>query len=208
MLEFIVRYADLLFPSVLALIAFIVTMIRTGNCVKSYKNFMEVFDLKYKTVDTRFNEKQSFSETIKDYILNTATNELEELPVPKNVQDRIQSFIGTSLELALEKFLPKARSYDEYCNDLSSVPTEVIADVYQERVEDMAAIAESMELAESYRESFGLPDTASYSDIYAAIDKKAQELKAGLNKAVEFNKAVGEVTVEGEKSKVEENKNA
>lgn len=193
MLEFIVRYADLLFPTVLALIAFIVTMIRTGNCAKSYKNFLEVFDLKYKTVDTRSNYVQSFSEQVKDYVLNTATNELEELPIPKNVQDKIQSFIGTSLELALEKFLPKAKSYDEYCSDLSSVPTDVIADVYQSRVVDMAAIAESMEIAEKYREEFGLSDTASYADIYAAIDKKAQDLKASINKAVDFSKVVSEV---------------
>lgn len=169
------------------LICAIVTFFRTGSISKTIKILKEVEEMKYRNVDTRSNEKQSFSDYIKDYILNTATNELEELPIPKNVQDKIQSFIGTSLEFALEKFLPKARSYDEYCSDLTSVPTDVIADVYQSRVEDMAALAESMEVAEKYRSEFGLSDTASYAEIYAAIDKRAQELKSKLNLVVESN---------------------
>lgn len=190
MLDFLVsNWLEILIGFV-AFVCFVVTFIRTGSITKSLDILKEVFDLKYRTVDTRINEKQSFSDFIKDYILNTATNELEELPIPKNVQDKIQSFIGTSLEFALEKFLPKVKNYDEYCNDLCSVPTEVIADVYQSRVEDMASIAESMELAEKYRQDFGLPDTATYADIYAAIDKKARELKESLNKVREFNPEV------------------
>lgn len=184
------------------LICAIVTFFRTGSISKTIKILKEVEELKYRNVDTRSNEKQSFSEIIKDYILNTATNELEELPIPKNVQDKIQSFIGSSLEMALEKFLPKPHSYDDYCNELNSVPTDVIADVYQNRVESMAAIAESMELAEKYRSEFGLPDTATYTEIYAAIDKHAQELKAKLNLAVEAPKKVSEEVQEVVSEKV------
>lgn len=206
-MEFIVSHWLDLLLILIGLISFIVTFVRTGSVSKALDEELKIFDyledinLKYRNVDTCEKASQSFSECIKDYILNTATNELEELPIPKNVQDKIQSFIGTSLELALEKFLPKSRSYDEYCNDLSSVPTDVIADVYQERVEDMASIAESMELAEKYRADFGLPDTASYADIYAAIDKKAQELKAAFNKLVDSSNSLNDNNVNGKEVK-------
>lgn len=157
----------------LGVIAFVVTFIRTGNIKKSIRDFKEVKDM---AKDER-KYAQTFSETKKDYILNPATNELEELPLPKNIQDKIQSYIDTCLDSALEKFLPKVEEVDEYAD-------------YTQRIDDLAALGEYMELAEDYRERLGLGDKASVADIYAAVDKSAKELKARLQAKPDDKKEV------------------
>lgn len=158
------------FFGVLAIVCFIITYVRTGNIKKSISEFKEVYDLKYKTVNSeRKKYNQSFTPEVKDYILNPASNELEELPKKKNVDDYIQSHIESCLERALERFLPKVNEEDDLTAD------------YTERCDDLASLGEAIEMAESYREQFGLPDSASIADIYAAVDKSAKELKSKLS---------------------------
>lgn len=126
--------------------------------------------MKYRNSNSpRSDFSQSFTEEVKDYILDPVSNELQELPIPKNIQQYIQSFVGSCLERTLERFLP---SNVEESND-------TYAD-YTERVEDLSRLGEAMELAEEYREVFHLPDNATMAQIFAAVDKNAQELKSKL----------------------------
>lgn len=173
MLKFILEHSDLfndLIILALGVVGFIVTIIRTGNVKKSIDSFKEVEELKYKTVNSpRGDYKQEFTPEQTDYVLNPATNLLEEKPIPRNVQSYIESYMDTCLERVLEKFLPKNVIEDD----------KNVAD-YTQRCDDLAAIGEAMEIAEDYREKFGLPDTYSMADIYEAVDKSAQSLKAKL----------------------------
>lgn len=166
---------------VIALVCFIITFVRTGNIKKCISDFEEVFKLKYKTVNSsRKKYTQTFTPEVEQYVLNPANNELEVLPVKKNIDDYIQSHIETCLERALERFLPKVQDDDN-----------VVAD-YTSRVDDLASLGEAMEIAEGYREQFGLSDKASIADIYAAVDKSAKDLKAKLqSKPVEQPKSAG-----------------
>lgn len=191
MYDFLVsHWLDVLY-GVIVLVFAIVTFVRTGSISKSVSILKEVEELKYRTIDSpREDFKQEFKETITDYILNTATNELEELPVPKNVQAKIQSFLETSLESALERFLPKAKSYEEYCSGLNSIPSEVVEAEYSSTVDDLANLGAAMEIAEQYREDFKLPDTASMADIYAYVDKRAQEIKSLINSKPDVEEGV------------------
>lgn len=173
MVTFILEHSDLFNDLVilaLSVVGFIVTIIRTGNVKKSIDSFKEVEELK-KTVESR-TYRQSFTPDEKDYILNPATNELEEKPIPKNVQDYINSHIETCLERVLERFLPQQHSEED----------NTIAD-YTQRVDDLASIGEAMELAEEYRDKFGLPDNYTMSQIYEAVDKSAKSLKDKLSEA-------------------------
>lgn len=173
MLEFIVSYWQFVLTAmfdICAFVCFIITFVRTGNIKKSISNLKEVSELKYKTIDSdRKGYVQSFTPEVKDYILNPASGELEELPKPKNIDDYIQSHIETCLERCLERFLPKNVTEDDLTAD------------YTDRVDDLASLGEAIEIAEGYREQFGLPDSASIADIYAAVDKSAKELKSKLS---------------------------
>lgn len=126
--------------------------------------------MKYKTESSV--KSQEFTPYEKDYVLNPVSNELEEKPISKNVQEYIQSHIDCALERALERFLPKV--------------TAEVDDVeeYTSSVADLAVLGEAMEVAEAYREQFGLSEKFSMADIYAEVDKRAQELKSKLGQVV------------------------
>lgn len=164
---------------VFAVVAFLVTLFTKRDVKKSIKVFKEILFMKnyipkFKTIETRLTPSQSFSEEVKDYVLNEHTNELEESPVPKNIQDYINSHLDTALERALERFsVPNAIEADDYIND------------YTICVSDLSSLSEAMDVAEDYRERFNLPDSYSMSDIYSFVDKQAHELQAklkGINK--------------------------
>lgn len=128
--------------------------------------------IKYKTaeaVQAELAKGQEFSETIKDYILDPVTNELEESPVPKNVQAEIQSYIDVALDRALEKFLPQ-------------VATEVddVEDNYTAVAQDLASMGDAFDLAEEYREKLGLGADVSVADIFAKVAERAETLKQTL----------------------------
>lgn len=179
MLNFIVGNKDLILNLVCVIIAFvgfIVTMVRTGSVKKSLNAMQEVNEMAYKNL--KKSRAQSFTPYEKDYILNPATNELEEKEVPKNVQEYIQSYVDTCLEKALEKFLP---------SDKVSEDNDHIVD-YSETVQDLAVLGDAMELAEDYREKYGLPDTYSAKQIYDFVNQRAQSLKSSISKVVDEQK--------------------
>lgn len=164
--------------SFVVVLIFIIQLFKTGSVNKSIKS-LEEFMKKYKTIDTRENKPQEFSEEITDYILNPATNELEELPVKKNVQSEIQSYLDCALERALEKYLPKQEVKED----------DLVAD-YTSKVDDLAAFGDVMDLAEEYREKYDLPDNYTLSDIYGFVDKQAKDLKSKLGNIQNSKKEV------------------
>lgn len=162
-----------------ALLAFLITFIRTGSISKSIKNLKEVQDLKYQTQEDRVQPSQSFSETVPDYVLNPSSNELERLPVDKNIQEYIQSFVDTALANALERFLPKVISEDDDT-----------VESYADKQADLGSLADAMDIAEEYREKYNLPDSYSMADIYSFVDQQASAIKSKL---ADLNKPKGGV---------------
>ncbi len=155
---------------ILAVIAFIVTLFTRKNVSSAVKDFKEVEELKYRTVNKykSADTVQEFTPYVKDYVLNSQTNVLQELPVPKNVQDYIQSFVDCALERFKDKYLPQ-----------NVQESDLVAD-YASSVSDLSSLADAMETAEYYREKFSLPDNYSMADIYQFVDKQANSLKAKL----------------------------
>lgn len=178
---------DFVFDCVVLIFSFVIgliTFIRTGSIKKSINNFLEVDKMKYKTFDSNKKEdySQTFSEKVPDYILNQSTNTLERLPEDKDIQAYIQSFLDSALERALEKYMPVNVQEDDTIMD------------YSQKVEDLSMLADSMDLAEEYREKYHLPDTYTMSDIYSFVDKQAQDIKKVL---VSKNKVEKEVNSDG-----------
>lgn len=152
----------------------IIVFFRTGSLKKAINSFFEVNQMytkkKCQTIEKHVEPKLEFSDYVPDYILNSSTNELEEAPKQKNIQAYIDSFLTTSLQASLEKFLPKVQSV-----------VDDVADSYDKSVQDLALLGETMEVAEEYREKYGLSDNATISDIYSRVDAEAKKLKQGLS---------------------------
>lgn len=172
MLQIFENYGDIIFSllfSVVSVVCFFVTFLRTGSVKKSLCEVREL--IKFKTSLTEQAPKaQEFTSEVKDYVLNPVTNELEELEIPKNVQEYIQSFVNVALDRALERFMPK---------DVQE--SDVVCD-YAQASTDLSVLAESLEVAEAYREKLGLPDTYSIAQIYEAVDVEAKRLKGEIDK--------------------------
>lgn len=170
-------------PSGLILLGQILVCVGTAVSVKRKNKSM----FKYKTLeDAPAASKasvQSISEEVVDYVLNPDTNRLEELEVKKNLQKDIQSYIDCALERALERFHVSSEQPDE--------SRESLVEGYSAVNQDLSVLADAMEVAEQYRDEFGLPDTASLSDIYGEVDRQAKLWKnrlSSFNKAKEENK--------------------
>lgn len=155
--------------AVVGFIFFCIQIFKTGNIKKSLTEFEEFLGMSNKIKHSSSDYVQSFQDTVPDYILNMSNNELEQSPIDKNVQDFIKSYINVALDKALEKFLP-----DHIVED------DAVAD-YSQKYQDLCTLADSIELAEEYRERFNLPDSYTIADIYSFIDKQAVSLKDKIN---------------------------
>ena len=186
LIQFLTENSDLVYQVIvfgLAVTAFVVSLVRGHSIKKAVEDFKEVENLKYKTAANARKDSashsQTFSEYVKDYVLNPGTNELEELEVPKNIQAKIDSYLDTCLEAALERFMPKVVAEEDTIVD------------YTAAAEDLSVIGDAMDRAEEYREKFNLPDSMSYMEIYSFIGTQAAELKrklGDLNKNKEVKK--------------------
>lgn len=154
---------------VASFIVSVINFFRTGRLSNGAKKFIieEVNALKKDTSGY----SQTFSEEVPDYVLNPVTNELEESPIPKNVQKYIESYIDTALDRVIERFLPE--------NVVEAEGEENVAD-YTQMYEDLAYAGEVFDIAEDYRDKFNLPDTMSVQDIFKYVEKTSEDLAERL----------------------------
>lgn len=147
----------------------VVNFFRTGRLSHGAKKFIseEVNALKKDTSGY----SQTFSEEVPDYVLNPVTNELEESPIPKNVQKYIESYIDTALDRVIERFLPE--------NVVEADDDDNVAD-YTQMYEDLAYAGEVFDIAEDYREKFNLPDTMSVQEVFDYVEKMSEDLAERL----------------------------
>ena len=147
----------------------VINFFRTGRLSNGAKKFItdEVNALKKDTSGY----SQTFSEEVPDYVLNPVTNELEESPIPKNVQKYIDSYIDTALDRVIERFLPENVVEAEGEDDASD---------YVEMYEDLAYAGEVFDRAEYYRDRFNLPDTMSVQDVYKYVNKVSDDISDWL----------------------------
>ena len=154
---------------VASFIVSVINFFRTGRLSNGAKKFIieEVNTLKKDTSGYT----QTFSEEVPDYVLNPVTNELEESPIPKNVQKYIESYLDTALERVIERFLPE--------NVVEAEGEDDIAD-YTQMYEDLAYAGEVFDIAEDYREKFNLPDTMSVQEVFNYVEKMSEDLAERL----------------------------
>lgn len=171
-------------------LAAVITFCKTRNIKKSVDTFKEVSNMQKPMSLEQAQKKRpaptEFSEYKDDYVLNTATNELEKLPTQVNIQKKIDSYLECALDRVLDRLMP---------NVVDS--TEEVQEQYQNSLQDLASLGDAMEVAEQWRDELQLPDNYSIAQIYDAVGKRSRELKSKLG---EFEK---KETESNEKKKTE-----
>lgn len=148
--------------------------------------------------------QQTFDYLVTDYEWDGVRECLVEKLVKRDLFEEIQSNKDCALDVILDKFGGYPPVQD------GKVPIEGIVDLDEtERGNDLLKMASLIDTAEMYREKYNLPLSMSVSEIYAAIEKTAAEVKEIVDNSL--TEKVEEKSVEKVKEKsvkkVEEKKN-
>lgn len=116
--------------------------------------------------------QQTFDYLVTDYEWDGVRECLVEKPVKRDLFEEIQSNKDCALDFILDKFGGYPPVQD------GKVPVNGIVDLDEtERGNDLLKMASLIDTAEMYREKYNLPLSMSVSEIYAAIEKTAAEVK-------------------------------
>ena len=145
--------------------------------------------------------QQTFDYLVTDYEWDGVRECLVEKPVKRDLFEEIQSNKDCALDIILDKFGGYPPVQD------GRVPVQGIVDLdVTERGNDLLKIASLIDTAEMYREKYNLPLSMSVSEIYAAIEKTAAEVKEIVDKDLSTDKV--EEKKNEKKENVEESKQA
>lgn len=140
--------------------------------------------------------QQMFDYLVTDYEWDGVRECLVEKPVKRDLFEEIQSNKDCALDVILDKFGGYPPVQD------GKVPIQGIVDLDEtERGNDLLKFASLIDTAEMYRDKYNLPLSMSVSEIYAAIEKTAAEVKEI------FDNSLTEKVEEKSTEKVEEKKN-
>lgn len=116
--------------------------------------------------------QQTFDYLVTDYEWDGVRECLVEKPVKRDLFEEIQSNKDCALDVILDKFGGYPPVQD------GRVPVQGTVDLDEtERGNDLLKMASLIDTAEMYREKYNLPLSMSVSEIYAAIEKTAAEVK-------------------------------
>lgn len=165
-------------------IVFLIMLLKNGDT----KTLKEIFNMVYRTEKNFDSSKvagQKFSNLKPVYRLNKATNILELTDEVIDVTEIANSCKDMCMQSVLERFFP----------------TDTIQDVEQKAVdlmqEDLDSMQETIFIANTYREKFGLSDDLSISQVFDFVKSKSEQLKEDIKKKGEK---------ENEKAPIEESK--
>ncbi|QRV61612.1 hypothetical protein [Gokushovirinae sp.] len=143
--------------------------------------------------------QQTFDYLVTDYEWDGIRECLVEKPVKRDLFEEIQSNKDCALDVILDKFGGYPPVQD------GRVPVQGIVDLDEsERGNDLLKMASLIDTAEMYREKYNLPLSMSVSEIYAAIERTAAEVKEIVDKDLSTEKV--EEKKDEKKEIVEESK--
>lgn len=143
--------------------------------------------------------QQTFDYLVTDYEWDGVRECLVEKPVKRDLFEEIQSNKDCALDIILDKFGGYPPVQD------GRIPVQGIVDLDEsERGNDLLKMASLIDTAEMYREKYNLPLSMSVSEIYAAIEKTAAEVKEIVDKDLSIEKV--EEKNNEKKENVEESK--
>lgn len=145
--------------------------------------------------------QQTFDYLVTDYEWDGVRECLVEKSVKRDLFEEIQSNKDCALDVILDKFGGYPPVQD------GRVPVQGIVDLDEtERGNDLLKMASLINTAEMYREKYNLPLSMSVSEIYAAIEKTAAEVKEFVDNSL-TDKVEDKPTVKVEEKKDEKKEN-
>lgn len=115
---------------------------------------------------------QVFDEYADDYEYIESTGEIVKSPERVNIQDKIDSYRSTALDVLLDKYLGNN-------DNLTGDPGYVDHD-YGRLYNDLADLGQCIEIANDYRDRYGLDDGMSVADVYKFVQGKLDSLNTEI----------------------------
>lgn len=106
---------------------------------------------------------QTFDEYADDYKYVEATGEIVKSPERVNIQDKIDSYRSTALDVLLDKYLG---------NDDGSTDGGFVDHDFGRLYNDLADLGQCIEIANDYRDRYDLDDNMSIVDVYKFVQGK------------------------------------
>lgn len=128
--------------------------------------------------DDDMSVSQEFDEYADDYKYIEATGEIVKSPERVNIQEKIDSYRSTALDVLLDKYLGN--------DDIDAGDTGYVDHDYGRLYNDLADLGECIEIANDYRDRYGLDDNMSVVDVYKFVQGKLDT----LNKEIAVRKSV------------------
>ena len=156
---------------------------------------MIVYRLIGDLTDDDMSVSQVFDVYADDYKYVEATGEIVKSPERINIQDKIDSYRSTALDVLLDKYLGNADS-------VSGDPGYVDHD-YGRLYNDLADLGQCIEIANDYRDRYGLDDGMSVADVYKFVQGKLDTLNTEIAAKQSVNASKGGVTHDASETTVE-----
>lgn len=116
---------------------------------------------------------QEFDEYVDDYKYVEATGEIVKSPERVNFQEKIDSYRSTALDVLLDKYLGN--------DDIDAGDSGYVDHDYGRLYNDLADLAECIEIANDYRDRYGLDDNMSVVDVYNFVQGKLDTLNKEIS---------------------------
>lgn len=133
---------------------------------------MIVYRLLGDLTDDDMSVSQVFDEYADDYKYVELTGEIVKSPERINIQERIDSYRSTALDVLLDKYLGNDDS-------LIGDPGYVDHD-YGRLYNDLVDLGQCIEIANDYRDRYGLADGMSVVDVYKFVQGKLDTLNTEI----------------------------
>lgn len=142
---------------------------------------METKDFEIVKKDCSTNEKvvkpftQKFRSVYPTYELDKKINKLVETGT-RDVQKEINSHRECALDLMLDKFLDREK---EFKQQYDVVDGDGVVE-YKSSTLDLAELGDALELADIYREKYGLPLSSTPQEVFSYVKQKELEINAKI----------------------------
>lgn len=117
---------------------------------------------------------QSFKSVVPTYQLDEKTHKLVETGF-RDIQKEIDSYADCALNKMLDKFL---NVEDKISEQFNVVDTDEVVETANNF--DLADLGEALEVAEIYREKYGLPLSSTPHEIFAYIKQKEKDVNSKI----------------------------
>lgn len=190
------EYGNLVWLIVLVLnfVMSVISFFKTGTISKRTKSILEE-EMKYRLANYRektSSPSQSFDTEIDQYRLNKSTNELEKLPDKLDIQQFVNSFKDSALDVMLQKLEPQLTDQDK------------VVDLHTDLLDSLDQLRDADDYRSEMCEKYHLDPYSSLSDVVSALEN-AEAVARGQIQAFRMASKESSVTVEKNDKEVTDN---